>query len=302
MNRAAEAMATDRPFTPPAPRPSHVEWSASTFDTNGLTLHYVHSSLELSSLPKLLFLHGLSQSGQTLIPLLSSFTDNFFVVLPDARAHGKSKPIPPNSFTMANLVADAIAIILHVSPSEPVYLAGHSMGAATAARVAKACPELVKAVILEDPPWLRMKEEPVNPAEYQKNPSEWCKYVQSLSDIDFSKINPVLPGNSSPLAITTMDAERALDVAAIEPTYRETEDLFNEAVNSLSMPVLLQSGALDSGSILRPKVAQSCLATFPNGRHKKYSGAHHVLHAHAPEEWLEDVRLFLEECRRACGE
>ena len=125
-------------------------WGEQRLSVNNISIHYylsvpcagrsgVAQAGALATLALLVWLHGMLMSGGTLLQPANSFQ----MVLPDARGHGGSTPIPEGSFTMANLVRDAIAVIEEVSPGRPVFLMGHSMGGATAARVAKLRPDLV---------------------------------------------------------------------------------------------------------------------------------------------------------------
>jgi lipase len=73
------------------------------------------------------------------------------VVALDARGHGGT-PLPDEPFTIAALAADA-AEALRALDLGPALVVGHSMGGATAEELALTAPELVAALVLEDPAW-----------------------------------------------------------------------------------------------------------------------------------------------------
>lgn len=99
--------------------------------------------------PPLLFLHGVSRVGRDFAPLFPVLANSWRVQTLDHRGHGKSGRVP-GGYRVVDYARDAAAIVrtFHV----PVVLFGHSLGAVTAAAVAAAEPDRVRAVVLEDPP------------------------------------------------------------------------------------------------------------------------------------------------------
>ncbi|MEO7234519.1 MAG: alpha/beta hydrolase [Lapillicoccus sp.] len=106
--------------------------------------------------PTLLLLHGLTDSGRCWPDAVRRWSDDYRVVTWDARGHGES-----DRFTPAELrhgvgeihLADLVAVLEQLAQdgsTRPV-LVGHSMGGGTAAALAGARPDLVRAVVLEDP-------------------------------------------------------------------------------------------------------------------------------------------------------
>lgn len=99
-------------------------------------------------------LHGFSDSGACMRPFLRRLgaTD---ATTPDLLAHGGRAMPPGTGFTHEVLAADALDAVAAVAAArgEPVVLIGHSLGASTAAGVAASAPEIVRALVLEDPPW-----------------------------------------------------------------------------------------------------------------------------------------------------
>jgi pimeloyl-ACP methyl ester carboxylesterase len=105
-----------------------------------------------------LLLHGAAGSSDTYgwLPDLGRT-----VVRIDFRGHGRSDRA--GSYLLGDYVEDALSVLREIGPA-PV--AGHSLGGVVAWTLAQRVPELVTAIVLEDPP-LYMGE----PAEHARNPA-----------------------------------------------------------------------------------------------------------------------------------
>lgn len=116
-------------------------------DNNGVTLHVAEDGNPDG--PTVLFLHGITSCADTWEWALPDLVATHRVLRLDFRGHGDSARAE-GTYGFTNCVADAVAAIeqLHAGP---VVLVGHSLGGGTAAAVAQLRPDLVKAVLLEDP-------------------------------------------------------------------------------------------------------------------------------------------------------
>ena len=287
-----------------------IEWKQRSISTDGLTLAFyrteyvrqVHRRAGPNSQekPKLVFLHGLVGSASSLIPYLIDLANEYQIFMPDARGHGDTQPIPHHSFLLKNLVADAAAAIIHFSPEGPVYLVGHSMGASTAAHIARRFPELVSAVVLEDPPWLRMQGSPVLPVDHYWTPFEFARSLKNMSDRDFERMNSrsIKYANLLPPATSGLEAWRKFDADEIEPTFITADDAINEAVEGIRVPVLVQTGGNESVCV--QKVLKATMTTWTHGREKNFVGAPHSIHLEPYKQaWIRSIRYFLLEHRRS---
>ena len=106
--------------------------------------------------PTLVLLHGLTDSGRCWPDAVERWRDDYRLVAWDARGHGESE-----RFTAEELGAgvgethfadavDLLDVLAEEGAARPI-LVGLSMGGGTAAAVAARRPELVRAVVLEDP-------------------------------------------------------------------------------------------------------------------------------------------------------
>lgn len=95
--------------------------------------------------PPLLLLHGLTATRRYVLQgsrLLARA--GFRLISYDARAHGESDPA--DGYEYSDLAADLVFVLESRKISSAV-MVGHSMGAATAVRVALECPELVRGLV-----------------------------------------------------------------------------------------------------------------------------------------------------------
>ena len=298
-------------------RPSHeAVWETGTYESHDSVSVSYCKSVSASHLPKFVFLHGLLGAGPVLLPLLTDLTDRYQIFLPDARGHGHSGRIPTSSFTMENLVQDALNAIQHFASGQPVFLAGHSMGASTSARVAKLYPDYVTAVFLEEPPWLREEGHPVVPRNQKENssgksggkggskgpgaggggfnPLAYAEKVQEMSEEEFQsahreELNMQLPSHAYSMA----QSLRLIQCDIIEPSFRATDDVINEAVTGIQVPSLLQVGL--KGGHCQSDVAENTCATWRKGKISRWQNAGHVPHMDKGP-WLKEVDDFFQSC------
>jgi pimeloyl-ACP methyl ester carboxylesterase len=99
--------------------------------------------------PVVTFLHGITSCTDTWDWALPDLVATHRVLRLDFRGHGDSSRAQ-GTYSFANCVGDAIAA-LEAAAGGPSVLVGHSLGGGTAAAIAQQRPDLVKAVLLEDP-------------------------------------------------------------------------------------------------------------------------------------------------------
>jgi pimeloyl-ACP methyl ester carboxylesterase len=106
--------------------------------------------------PTLLLLHGLTDSGRCWPDAVARWSADYRVLAWDARGHGESERFTAEELTAGvgeTHLADAVELleVMTTEGADRPVLVGLSMGGGTAAAVAGARPDLVRAVVLEDP-------------------------------------------------------------------------------------------------------------------------------------------------------
>ena len=114
---------------------------------NGVSLHIAEDGNPDG--PVVMFLHGITSCTDTWDWALPDLVADHRVLRLDFRGHGDSSRAP-GTYSFANCLADAIAACEQVVGG-PSVLVGHSLGGGTAAALAQQRPDLVRAVVLEDP-------------------------------------------------------------------------------------------------------------------------------------------------------
>lgn len=115
---------------------------------DGVRLHYYRTGT--NGKPPILLLHGVTDNGLCWTRVARDLQSRYDVVMTDARGHGTSDRIG-GEFSIDLLADDAAGFVRELHLQQP-YVFGHSMGAITAAVLAARYPELVRALVLEDPP------------------------------------------------------------------------------------------------------------------------------------------------------
>ncbi len=101
--------------------------------------------------PRVVLLHGLTDAGTTWPDLVRHWDDDWDVIAPDLRGHGRSPRFTDDELDRAPDVMLADVLDLLDAQPAPVVLVGHSLGGLLALRAALERPDAVRALVLEDP-------------------------------------------------------------------------------------------------------------------------------------------------------
>ncbi|GAA4892965.1 alpha/beta hydrolase [Tessaracoccus lubricantis] len=101
--------------------------------------------------PPLVLIHGLTDDGTCWPDAVARWERDHHVLAVDQRGHGRSPGFSEEQFRrVPEVMRDDVAAVLR-QLGRPAILVGHSLGGLVAARVAQGYPELVRAIVLEDP-------------------------------------------------------------------------------------------------------------------------------------------------------
>jgi N-formylmaleamate deformylase len=270
------------------------EWSDGYLAANDLKIHYYRTGDREK--PPLLFLHGVVDSGRCWTRVADRFADRYDLVMIDARGHGRTEgPLPSLSYQL--LAADAAAAIRGLELA-PAYLYGHSMGAMTAAVVAARYPDLVRGVVLEDPPWF----DPAELAELQQTRSAedgklmWRKFLalRTLSPAEAQQqAREMNPGWDEAEIGPWLESKLEFNPAVVEYIAARPDADWQDVVSRITCPLLLITGDPTHHPIITPRAAQLAQQLWQNGELAQIAGAGHSIHRDRFEETMMAVENFL---------
>jgi pimeloyl-ACP methyl ester carboxylesterase len=256
------------------------------FGVRGRTAHLAWYRTDEAA-AEVAFLHGFSDSAQCWEPLINAMPGVRALAI-DARGHGESG-LPEEPFLYTAHRDDA-ALVLSSQPRDGgTIVVGHSMGAMSAAYLAASRPDLVRAVVLEDPPTGE------GPARHHNRWSEpdWLTDVRAL-DLP-SRIarghaaDPTWPEDElEPWAVSKAQLNpHMFDLPYEDP--RPLTDLLAE----ITCPVLLIHGDTDRGSLISPEYATRCAEATAGEFHAVHiPGAGHSVRRDNRPQYVAELTKF----------
>lgn len=256
----------------------------------------------------LILLHGVTRRWQTFLPLIGAFANRKQIFALDFRGHGLSSNAE-GAYLVIDYVDDIITFIKNID--EPLTIYGHSLGALVAAAVARAAPEQVSAVILEDPP-IRMMGEKISETllhSFFTGMQNFAGDQRAVNEItkDLSEMRLRNPQNKKELLLGdlrdrvslrfTASCLGHLDPALLTPivegrwlTGYEVESTFRQ----ICCPILLIQADSEVGGMLTDKDAAQIELWSKNVTRIKVPGVGHLVHWSATQQLINLVLGFLE--------
>jgi pimeloyl-ACP methyl ester carboxylesterase len=256
--------------------------------------------------PNLIFVHGGMDHARSWDRIIESFQDDFRVIAPDLRGHGDSSWAYGSMYSIAEYLLDLSALI-DIVGKNPLYLVGHSLGAAIVLQYAGIYPERVKKLVAI--------EGASAPPEMASCPTHerFRNWIEAMRDTEkrvshrypnleaayerMHKENPYLTkemarhltlygSNWNPDGTLTWKFDNF--VRTLSP-YAYDIDLAKELWRRISAPVLLFHGR---DSWLGDPMKDGHILAIPNHRLISVSNAGHWLHHDQPALVIEETRRF----------
>lgn len=268
-------------------------WSDGYVNANGMRVHYTRTG---GTKTPLILLHGITDNGLCWTRVAQALQNEYDIIMLDARGHGLSDG-PTTGFSIELLTADVAALIQALQLASPFVL-GHSMGAATAATLAARHPDLVRAVLLEDPPWRNAPASPPPDAPQQAGQNSWLQWLDPLramplaQRITFAREEQhwaeeeLAPWAESKeqfnLAVVQRDVDTALRVGS-----------WRELVTQIRCPFLLITGDAQRGAIVTTQVAQEVTQLASHAQVVHIADAGHNIRRDQYEPFMTAITSFL---------
>jgi pimeloyl-ACP methyl ester carboxylesterase len=236
----------------------------------------------------ILLLHGVGSSSATWHELLPRL-DGRRVIAPDYRGHGASEA-PPLPYVMDDFVTDAFRLLDELSV-DAVHVAGFSIGALFAERLALIAPERVRSLVLLNSIAARTPEQQARAAARlaliaATPPAELAwKSAERWFTPDFIAAN-------RPLVEREVAIVSAITHAPYAASYRVlVENDLIDAVPAIGCPTLVITGERDEGST--PAMSEALHRRIAGSRMVIVPGVKHYIHIEQPAALAEEINRFL---------
>jgi N-formylmaleamate deformylase len=257
-------------------------WSTAVCETNGIHIHYTRTG---GSTPPVILLHGLTANGICWTALARVLDEEYDVIMPDARGHGKSS-VPEYGYRYEDHASDVVGLIRALELSSPI-LIGHSMGGMTATVVAGHNPKLLRGLILVDPSFLSPK------AQREVRDSDVADQHRRFLNISLNEVvtdaRTKHPQRSSELIELIARARLQTSMSAFDVLTPPNPD-YMQLVSSIDVPTLL---VIAENGVVSPTVVAELQRVNPKFQIEKISKAGHGVHYDQPERFAAVVKSFL---------
>lgn len=241
--------------------------------------------------------HGVSDNGASLADIGARWGEQWRVVLVDTLGHGLSPRFSPQQLqapfqSALQAAAETVRVEASQSIGGQVVLFGHSMGGAIAAGVARNHPQLVRAVVLEDPALLT----PTQEATYKNNAGESVGGLEQISRDQSDAIANLARQQAyrnwplseyGPWAQAKTQVDRDFIATGVVGLAGR------EIIKELQVPTLVLTG--DGPDVLLGQAGLEKLATYanPHLHTALISGATHCVRRDKSEKFQQAVNSFL---------
>lgn len=282
----------------------------SRFERDGLSLAYDDTG-GAPELPTIVFLHGLSMSRATWARFVPRLEQQFRIVRVDQRGHGESSHAA-GTYVLDTYLADTVDLLEEVVRG-PSLLVGHSLGGVIAHGVAQTRPDLVRGVLLEDPPLYvvdRMndgvaREQASSVAAMFPVMQQLCRDMQGRNaplDEWVSMVGAVPALNRAGTMADVIGADATHAMA--EAFSRLDPDIFTPAIEGaaisgrpdlsrpLERPAVVLRADPGLGAAFSEDDETRFLAINPTARVVVFEGASHAIHDEQPQRFLDELLSF----------
>ncbi|HEY2801970.1 MAG TPA: alpha/beta hydrolase [Chthoniobacterales bacterium] len=268
-------------------------------------LHYVEQG---KGVP-VIFVHGSVDDYRTFEPQLEPLSRHYRVISYSRRYNFPNAANAPSGNHSALVEADDLASLLKALGAYPAHVVGHSYGAYTALILAMKHPELVRSVVLAEPPLLRwLPQLPSGEhlyADFMNNMWEPTGREFRLGHAEqalritidwFGKNGYLIEGKPAqfdalPTEIRAFMVANSLEWQALTTSSDAFPMLDRAAVKAITVPILLMSG--ENTMKMNKKIDAELKRLLPKAETVVIPGATHEMWAEQPDVCRARVAAFL---------
>lgn len=268
-------------------------WQSDFIQGNGIRIHYTRTG---GDKPALVMLHGITDNGLCYSRIAAALAEEYDCILVDARGHGQSDK-PEYGYHSDDYAADFAGSIEALGIG-PALVMGHSLGAVNAATLAANHPQLVRAAVLEDPPfWDRSgTDEQQSPEDTAQRMDEWRKNLiaqqqQTLEEIIAAGKERSPKWNADEFPAWAEAKKQVYPWVLGRSILRTWDDL----APKIQCPSLLVTGDTAEGAAVSQPLAAKITDAYPIIAHVHIPNAGHNIRRDQFDAFVNITRGFLSE-------
>ncbi len=261
------------------------------FDRDGVHLH----GLRAGKGQPMLLLHGITDNASYWTRVGRALTERFDVLAIDQRAHGFSDA-PASGYRINDYVADA-ANVIRKAFGGPVLVLGHSFGGWVQLQLAAQHPDLVRALIMEDPPLRADMNGDFDTTSQDKNRWEWFAWLREVQAGGYGAA--FARARSEHPTWSDEDChESAISKLQVRPRLYEADGVefdrnWQRAAAQVRCPTLLLHGEAALGSIMHADTLPRAQQLMPHIKPVFCAGSGHAPHRENPQAMLVAIDAFV---------
>jgi pimeloyl-ACP methyl ester carboxylesterase len=252
-----------------------------------LVVRHLGGSADSDGTPTMLFLHGLTDSGEGWPEAVAHWQGDYAIVTVDQRGHGGSPRFTEDQLAAHPgdvMVDDAVALLEGLD--RPVVI-GHSLGGAVALAAAVRRPELVRALVLEDPA-------PLGPDEPQRSETRGAEFRAGIEESRQARDDETLlrvrrqqhPDWPESELLVTGRAEQQMDADYLAHGDWKPSIRWPELFEKVQVPTLVVSGDRPDEIVVDEAMGQGIeRIANPLVRLVRIAGAGHCIRREQPEQY-----------------
>ena len=272
-----------------------MKWEQSSIAANNALFNFYRTpGTNRSAKPVLILQHGFSDNGLCWGPVAEELGGEYDIIMPDARGHGLSQRVARGE--KIDQAADLVALLSALGVAKAVF-AGHSMGAHLVSDLASRFPELVQAVLLEDPPWFPSRPDGATGPRGSMEQSPLGQWMIDLRKKSLEQImaecrqeHPTWP-EAYVVPWCRGKVELDLNFLAAENSMGS----WQERIPRIKSPTLVITADPEQGGLVTPEVAITAQALNPIIRVVNFQGVGHHVRFAVHDAYMQVFKSFLHE-------
>lgn len=262
------------------------EWLEGDVLTNGIRIHYYRAQGKGANSGRTVVLcHGNSDQGRQYGPLARKLRDDYDIIMVDARYHGYSEA-PRWEEEPDSMAHDLAGLIDALKLDRPV-AGGHSMGAGYVFRAAALYPDMLRAIMLEDPGWRdQFRERPLAQRQAELEHYRTASFEELRAEWQAKH-----PHWTDEMLDLMAEAKKLMSPESIRRKWVTVD--WKETLVQIRCPILVFTGDASLGALVTESAIQTAKKLVPTLEHVHTPGVGHLIRYDSPEPYTSATKAFL---------